>query len=127
MLWKKRDVIVYRIQQSFKLEELEPEEVKKVGYELAMRFTKGKYAFIIATNIDGANIHNHIIFNSTSMDGTRKFRYIVCLEQGLSVIKPNPFAERVKQVLFLKKKSQCDILCEAIDGVLSNKLTEYIV
>ena len=27
-----------------------------------------------ATHTDRAYIHNHIIFNSTSLDGTRKFR-----------------------------------------------------
>lgn len=131
---QKRDVIAYQIRQSFKPGEIDPEEANKVGYELAMRFTKGKYAFIVATHIDRAHIHNHIIFNSTSIDGTRKFRDfirsglaiqrlsdIVCLEHGLSVIKPKPFTERVKRTLFPKKKSQRDILCEAIDVVLSNK------
>ena len=27
-----------------------------------MRFTKGKYAFIVATHTDKAHIHNHIVF-----------------------------------------------------------------
>ena len=44
---------------------------KKVGYELAMRFTKGEHAFVVA---DRQHIHNHVIFNSTALDGTRKFR-----------------------------------------------------
>jgi type IV secretory pathway VirD2 relaxase len=39
-----------------------------------MRFTKGRHAFIVATHTDRAHIHNHIIFNSTSLDCTRKFR-----------------------------------------------------
>jgi len=42
-----------------------------VGYELAMRFTKGEHAFVVA---DRQHIHNHVIFNSTALDGTRKFR-----------------------------------------------------
>ena len=42
-----------------------------MGYELAMRFTKGKHAFVVA---DRQHIHNHVIFNSTALDGTRKFR-----------------------------------------------------
>ena len=45
-----------------------------IGYELAMRFTKGRYAFIVATHTDRAHIHNHIVFNATSIDGTKKFR-----------------------------------------------------
>ncbi len=44
---QKSDVIAYQIRQSFKPGEITAEEANKVGYELAMRFTKGKYAFII--------------------------------------------------------------------------------
>lgn len=40
------DVIAYQIRQSFKPGEITPEEANKVGYETAMRFTKGKHAFI---------------------------------------------------------------------------------
>lgn len=55
------DVIAYQIRQSFKPGEITPEEANKVGYETAMRFTKGKHAFIVATHVDRAHIHNHII------------------------------------------------------------------
>ena len=39
---QKNDVIAYQIRQSFKPGEITAEEANKVGYELAMRFTKGK-------------------------------------------------------------------------------------
>ena len=39
---QKNDVIAYQIRQSFKPGEITGEEANKVGYELAMRFTKGK-------------------------------------------------------------------------------------
>ena len=39
---QKSDVIAYQIRQSFKPGEITAEEANKVGYELAMRFTKGK-------------------------------------------------------------------------------------
>ena len=71
---QKSDVIAYQIRQSFKPGEITAEEANKVGYELAMRFTKGKYAFIVATHTDREHIHNHIIYNSTALEGTRKFR-----------------------------------------------------
>ena len=45
---QKNDVIAYQIRQSFRPGEITAEEANKVGYELAMRFTKGKYAFIVA-------------------------------------------------------------------------------
>ena len=60
---QKNDVIAYQIRQSFKPGEITAEEANKVGYELAMRFTKGKYAFIVATHTDREHIHNHIIYN----------------------------------------------------------------
>lgn len=70
----KGDVIAYQIRQSFKPGEITPEEANEVGYETGMRFTKGKHAFIVATHVDRAHIHNHIIFNSTNLECDRKFR-----------------------------------------------------
>jgi len=58
------DVLAYHIRQSFKPGEITPELANKLGYELAMRFTKGRHAFIVATHIDRNHFHNHIIFNS---------------------------------------------------------------
>ena len=90
------DVIAYQIRQSFKPGEITAEEANRVGYELALAFTKGRHAFIVATHTDRAHIHNHIIFNSTSLDCRRKFRDFhrsnmavqkvsdrICLEHGL--------------------------------------------
>ena len=71
---QKNNIIAYQIRQSFKPGEVTPEEANQVGYETAMRFTKGKHAFIVATHIDKAHIHNHIIYNSTTLDCTRKFK-----------------------------------------------------
>ena len=55
---QEHDVIAYQIRQSFKPGEITPEEANEIGYELAMRFTKGKHAFLVATHIDKAHIHN---------------------------------------------------------------------
>ena len=100
---QQNDVIAYQIRQSFKPGEVTPEEANRLGRELAMRFTKGKFAFIVATHTDRAHLHNHIVYNSVSMDGTKKFRDfrrsglalqkvsdLICLENGLSVIAPVP-------------------------------------
>lgn len=129
-----KEVIAYQIRQSFKPGEITPEEANEVGYETAMRWTKGKYAFVVATHTDRSHIHNHIIYNSTSLDCTKKFRDfirsgiaiqklsdMVCLEHGLSVITPKPYQERVKRTVFPKKRTQRDVLCEAIDKVLNAK------
>lgn len=71
---QKNNIIAYQLRQSFRPGEITPEEANQVGYETAMRWTKGKHAFIVATHIDKSHIHNHIIYNSTSLDATRKFK-----------------------------------------------------
>ena len=43
------DVLCYQIRQSFRPGEITPEEANRVGYETAMRWTKGKHAFFVAT------------------------------------------------------------------------------
>lgn len=96
---KDNDVIAYHLRQSFKPGEITPELANKIGYDLAMSLTKGKHAFIVCTHVDKHHIHSHIVFNSTALDCTRKFRNfwrssftirkisdMLCLENGLSVI-----------------------------------------
>lgn len=68
---QKSNVIAYQIRQSFRPGEITAEEANQVGYELASRFLKGKHAFIVATHTDREHIHNHIIYNSTTLDGTK--------------------------------------------------------
>lgn len=135
---QKNNIIAYQIRQSFKPGEVTPEEANQVGYETAMRFTKGKHAFIVATHIDKAHIHNHIIYNSTTLDCTRKFKNfflsglavqrvsdLVCAEHGLSIITPKPYRERQKRTVYPKKRTQRDDLCDAIDQVLQEKPRNY--
>ena len=135
---QKSDVIAYQIRQSFKPGEITAEEANKVGYELAMRFTKGKYAFIVATHTDREHIHNHIIYNSTALDSTRKFRDfllsglavqrlsdLICLEHQLSVIEIKPYRERQKRTLYPPKESNRDSLCSVIDRILAQKPKGY--
>ena len=98
------DILAYHIRQAFKPGEVTPELANKLGQKLARKFTKNGHAFIVATHTDRSHIHNHIIFNSTTIDSMRKFqnplrshkiiRRIsdqICLEHGLSVVEnPKP-------------------------------------
>ena len=84
---QKSDVIAYQIRQSFRPGEITAEEANKVGYELAMRFTKGKHAFVVATHTDRQHIHNHVIFNSTALDGSRKFRDFFLFGVGSAAVE----------------------------------------
>ena len=135
---QKNNVIAYQIRQSFKPGEITPEEANKVGYELAMRWTKGKYQFFVCTHTDRQHIHNHILYNSTSMDGSRKFRDfllsglavqrlsdVICLEHKLSVIETKPYRERQKRTLYPPRKSNRDRLCAVIDNILRDKPSDF--
>ena len=96
------DVLCYQIRQSFPPGELSPQEALDIGYELAMRWTKGRHAFFVVSHADRLHPHVHIYYNSTALDCTRKFRNFfyssfalrrlsdrICLEHELSVIQ-NP-------------------------------------
>lgn len=96
---EKGDVIAYQLRQSFYPGEITPEQANQLGYELAMKFTEGKHQFVVATHVDKAHVHNHIVFNSTTLDCTHKFNNYkdsadvvrdisdeLCLENGLSVV-----------------------------------------
>ena len=135
---QKNDVIAYQIRQSFKPGEITAEEANKVGYELAMRFTKDKYAFLVATHTDREHIHNHIIYNSTALDCSRKFQDfllsglavqrlsdLICLEHSLSVIEIKPYRERQKRIVYPPKESNRDRLCGIIDTILAEKPGDY--
>ena len=135
---QKNNVIAYQIRQSFKPGEVTAEEANKIGYELASHFLKGKYAFLVATHTDRAHIHNHIVFNSTALDGRKKFRNFwlssfaiqklsdtLCLEHQLSVIAYKPYRERQKQITYPPKESNRDRLCSIIDNILAEKPKDY--
>ena len=133
---RKKEIIAYQIRQSFKPGEITPEKANEIGYELAMRFTKGDYAFTVCTHTDKKHIHNHIVFNAISMDGKKKFRNfyysgialrrisdILCFENGLSIIKPAPYAERKKKGRYSRTKNYTDKKLEFIKDIESKVLT----
>ncbi|SCY63124.1 relaxase/mobilization nuclease domain-containing protein [Butyrivibrio sp. INlla14] len=134
----KGDIIAWQIRQSFKPGEITPEEANKVGYETAIRFTKGNHAFIVATHTDRAHIHNHIIFNSTTLSCDRKFKDswfcglalqkvsdIVCLEHGLSIIEPKLPSERVKRTEYPEHMSYRDQIRKTINECFMQKPKTY--
>jgi len=140
---QKNDVLAYHLRQSFKPGEITPEEANRLGYELALRFTKGRHSFIVATHVDKAHTHNHIIFNSTNLDSDRKFvnfwgsafavrklNDLICLENGLSVVKgPKPskghYGTWLEGKGHKKKPTKADELQQFIDSVLEKKPRDF--
>lgn len=137
---QKNDILAYQVRQSFKPNEITPEEAHKIGYEFAERFLKGKHAFIVCTHTDKAHIHNHIYFNSTTLDCKRKFRDkffiskdvarlsdLICIEHSLSVVE-NPQRRNTaynKWEGYQKVPSLRDLLRNDIDEVLKNKPKDF--
>ncbi len=137
---QENDIIAYQVRQSFKPSEVTPEEANEIGYEFAKRFTKGNHAFIVCTHIDKKHIHNHIIWNSTTLDCTRKFRDfwgkdkavrmlsdIICYKHKLSVIiNPKPHGKSYNSWLGEKEHiSNRDYLKEAIDKAFEKNPKSY--
>lgn len=133
-----RDVIAYHLRQSFKPGKIDPATANKIGYDLAMSLTKGKHAFLVCTHVDRQHIHSHIIFNSTALDCSKKFRNFwgssfairkisdrLCVENGLSIIE-KPKQGRGSYGTWIGNEKQPtlrDSLAELIDGNLEQSLT----
>lgn len=96
---KDEDILCYQVRQSFVPGEVDSKTALQIGYDFAMRWTKGKHAFFVVSHIDRHHPHVHIYYNSTTLDCTRKFRDFlgsaravrrlsdrICLENGLSYI-----------------------------------------
>lgn len=97
----------YHIIQSFAPGEVTPEEAHAIGVELAQRLLGDRYEAIVATHLNKAHLHSHIVFNSVSFvdgamyrdtlkdyyggDGTgiRGTSDAICREHGLSVMEPD--------------------------------------
>lgn len=127
----RHEVIAYQIRQSFKPGEITPELANRLGHELAIRFTGGDFPFIVSTHTDKEHIHNHVIFSAISTDCDKRFHDfhrsglalqkvsdMICLENGLSVIEPNPKGERTRRTEWPKKPKLRDEICADIDAVM---------
>ena len=129
------DIIMYRIIQSFKPGEISPEDANRLGYELAMKFTRGQHQFVVSTHVDKAHIHTHIEFNSTNLNCDAKFQNVknsafilrrlndeLCRAHGISVIEnPKPSAKKQKEIAAVKYgPSHKEQLRQTIDRALSD-------
>lgn len=93
----------YHLIQSFASGEVTPELAHLIGQELAEQVLKGRYEAVITTHLNTSHYHNHIVFNSVSMEDGSKYhsnarsyyqevRMIsdsLCKKYGLSVIQIN--------------------------------------
>lgn len=54
--------------QSFKGNNLDPDEVHRMGVEFAQRVCGGSYQALVTTHLNTGNYHNHILFSAYSID-----------------------------------------------------------
>lgn len=134
-------MIAYQMWQSFKPGELTAEEANRIGYEFASRFLKGKHAFIVCTHTDRKHIHNHILWDATTLDCQNKFRDffrsgqavrklsdLICAEHRLSVIQDPPQRSTVSYDEWQgdqKQPSHRELLRNAIDEILAKNPVSF--
>ncbi len=92
----------YHLIQSFKPNEVTPEQCHEIGKKFADEVLGGKYEYVICTHTDKDHYHNHIIFNAVSFKDHKRYRsdkksYYrireisdkICAEYGLNVVEPS--------------------------------------
>ena len=110
----------YHIIQSFKPDEITPELAHEIARQFAAEHLPG-YEAVIATHVDKAHIHSHIVFNSvnavtgkmyhsTCENYYRQIRGVsdrLCKAHGLSIVLENGEKKTVSYAEWLRqKKSQ---------------------
>lgn len=100
---KKGGVQGYHLVQSFAEGEVSPKLAHLIGQELADQLLKGQFEVVITTHLNTKHYHNHVVWNSVSMEDGHKYhsnsksyftevRQIsdqLCRKYGLSVIQTN--------------------------------------
>ena len=97
-------VIAYHGYQSFRTEEVTPEEAHQIGIETARRMWGKDFQVLVTTHLNTDNLHNHFVINSVSFRDGHKFRNsieqhcelreisdAICKEHGLSILTNAPF------------------------------------
>lgn len=97
--------LAYHCIQSFKPDEVTPEQAHRIGIQTADELLKGKYEYVISTHVDRGHIHNHLIIcgvnfenglsfgtehdrkNNPAWKQLRKISDDICIENKLSVIE----------------------------------------
>lgn len=113
---KENGYIAWHGYQSFKPNEVTPEQAHQIGLQTAKEMWGNRYQVIVTTHLDKDHLHNHFCFNSVSFLDGKKYNYSkteqrklrdvsdrICMEHGLSVIE-NPHKAPSRQV-WLDEKS----------------------
>ena len=100
-IWNKEDGILgFHAYQSFAKDTVTPDEVHKIGVELASEMWGDRFQVVVSTHLNTEHYHNHFVVNSVSfVDGKkyydnrknyaelRRLNDEICLEHGLDVLE----------------------------------------
>lgn len=82
-----QNIHAHHLIQSFSPEDnLTPEEINRIGYEIMMELTGGRFKFIVATHTDKDHVHNHILINAIDRNSDKKLIWNYALERNLRMI-----------------------------------------
>lgn len=74
-MWhKEKGVQGFHLVQSFAAGEVTPELAHQIGLEFAEQLLGGKFQVVVSTHLNTGHIHNHLVWNSVSMENGRKYR-----------------------------------------------------
>ena len=74
-MWhKEKGVQGFHLVQSFAAGEVTPELAHQIGLEFAEHLLGGKFQVVVSTHLNTGHIHNHLVWNSVSMENGRKYR-----------------------------------------------------
>ncbi len=131
--------VAYHGFQSFKPDEVSPEEAHQIGIETAQKMWGDRYQVLVTTHLNTNSVHNHIVVNAVSfVDGKKYQNHIgdhielrkisdrLCLEHGLSILQDAPFYGGEKKAYWIHKnggKTHRDILKEDIKECIKLSFT----
>lgn len=129
--------VAYHAYQSFKPNEVSPEQCHEIGVKLAKRLWGKSYQVLVTTHLDKEHCHNHFVINSVSYTTGKKFNdnkktYAqmkeasddLCRRYKLSVIE-HPNEHTPRNIYFAEKNNeptQYNLMREAIDKAISMSL-----
>ena len=136
---KEGGIVAFHAYQSFAPGEVNPFEAHSIGVELARRLWGDRFQIVVATHVNTAAVHNHLVINSISFKDGKRFHGCrettgmlremsdrICQEHGLSVIK-NPKGQRVNTYLYKMERAgmptRYNVARKSIDEAIALSLT----
>ena len=136
---KEGGIVAFHAYQSFAPGEVNPSEAHSIGVELARRLWGDRFQIVVATHVNTAAVHNHLVINSISFRDGKRFHGCrettgmlremsdrICQEHGLSVIK-NPKGQRVNTYLYKMERAgmptRYNVARQSIDEAIALSFT----